>query len=1415
MDRSSVACGAVEGAGVGRGRGVERHRIEGLLGRGGMGSVYRAYDTARERVVALKRLEISSAGSTREVSTQPDASASSAVVSAADLRKEARRRSHLVALFQREYATLAQLAHPRIIEVYDYQIDEQGPFYTMELLEGHDLSKVAPLPWRRTCEILRDVASALTLLHSRRLLHRDISPRNVHCSADGPAKLIDFGAMTPMGHCDVVLGTPAFVAPEVMQKQALDARTDLYALGALGYFLLTGANAYRARTFADLHDAYRSHPLPPSARVRDVPEALDALILQLLSLERGARPASAVELVERLNALASLEQDDRLAVASAYLATPALVGRQQELVAVRRRMLRASRGRGASVLVTGPAGVGRSRFLDACALEGKLVGALVLRGAPGASGGVDHGVVRSLLLQLHASLSEAERHEFEPNLSLQSQLLPGFTWTRGNSRPVSLRPAPLTEDPASIPRDLHEYFARFAERRPLVILVDDFQAIDEPSAAVIAGLAALTSRRHLALVTALTSHTPVNAEPALRLLRSHSRVLSLEPLEAQETETLLSTVFGAVPNLAPIAHRLHEVSGGKPRLCMELAQHLVDTGVVRYEAGGFVLPETLAASDLPESVEVALRQRFERLSPRAQELGIVVALCAGTPLTVAQCSSLVTHAEASASEPTPDDRVVTEQALTELMARQLVAIEGEDPGAGASSADRHITLRQGVLGSALLLGLPAERRRELHARIAELLAREPDLGIAAAEHYFHAGRAKEGLDLLLPTAESGRLIYETRPSFHALIDQALSACEQLGRPGRQSFFFRRARYYHQLHFMEACDTRELLAFADQLGRMCGLQHWEALSEVADPDARVMRALQLAVEDYQRLPEGERVYAADRAIAELARYAGALAGYGCATFDLELLERIPSLQPYVRLAPAIAISEAIVVGLRDMRATRFNPYVAGMERVLERLDQPDHAGLRARDHLMTRIGVLCAVAASDAALGRPKALPRADELDQVPSTRLNAWRVRQIAHLYRGDAQQADACRRRVELMLIQHGATQAHQGTTLETEFMCYACSDDLLNLRRLLPELETIASAHAGWVPLHLLARAELERMRGRLEAARELYERVLEIARPGRHMMWPYTAGFHVRVLVDLGRAEEAKALGLAALAVCAQHDMGVLGDHLSAAVACAEAALGQHQAACERLDRTIARVEDEGTSGMFAGIRYEDRARLALRMRDAATFEHCLERWRAHLGEAADSPFTARASKLLDEARRTGLGVDRAAELPPTFFVAGTVQRLRRELALCVDLPECGERALALLRELTGARAGHFYVLQRGKPVLLASTDGEPPAGLQRDLEAIIAGLDETDDCATELVESTFGVTSLTSGHCAIDAEDGAVYSVFEIVARDAKRVVAAVALAFAPAERQVPAGELIAAVGEELLSRADFTRITLTQ
>ncbi|HEY6881168.1 MAG TPA: serine/threonine-protein kinase, partial [Polyangiales bacterium] len=239
-----------------------RYELGEELARGGMGAVYRVVDHTTGRTLALKR----------------------------SLSHHATGRSAL----QREYQTLVTLRHPHIIQVYDFGVDEVGPYYTMELLDGVDLRAKCPLPWRELCAYLRDIASSLALLHSRRLIHSDVTVGNVRLTSEGRAKLLDFGALATFGRNEQLAGTPPMISPEALSHGELDQRADLYALGGTAYFALCGQHAYPASSLAVLPAIWeRGRPRAPSALVPGIPAELDELVLSLLELDRDARPTSA------------------------------------------------------------------------------------------------------------------------------------------------------------------------------------------------------------------------------------------------------------------------------------------------------------------------------------------------------------------------------------------------------------------------------------------------------------------------------------------------------------------------------------------------------------------------------------------------------------------------------------------------------------------------------------------------------------------------------------------------------------------------------------------------------------------------------------------------------------------------------------------------------------------------------------------------------------------------------------------------------------------------------------------------------------------------------------------------------------------------------------------------------------------
>jgi serine/threonine-protein kinase len=218
-----------------------------------------------------------------------------------------------VARFRREAEAAARLRSPHTVELYDFGVTEDGTFYTvMELLEGMTLQTLVsahgPVPAPRAIHLLRQVCESLEEAHAAGLVHRDIKPANIHVGRVGLTpdfvKVLDFGLVksvterrdhalaTAMGGAP---GTPAYMAPEMAAGDAVDGRADLYALGCVAYYLLTGRLVFDAGTGIQMIARHlQDTPVPPSRRApQPVPAQLDDLVLRCLAKHPGDRPESA------------------------------------------------------------------------------------------------------------------------------------------------------------------------------------------------------------------------------------------------------------------------------------------------------------------------------------------------------------------------------------------------------------------------------------------------------------------------------------------------------------------------------------------------------------------------------------------------------------------------------------------------------------------------------------------------------------------------------------------------------------------------------------------------------------------------------------------------------------------------------------------------------------------------------------------------------------------------------------------------------------------------------------------------------------------------------------------------------------------------------------------------------------------
>lgn len=283
-------------------RDLGSYRLGGLIGAGGMGEVYRATHRMLARPAAIKLM-------------RPEV-----------LERRSPDRARIaVERFRREAEAAANLRSPHTIELYDFGVSDRGVFYyVMELLDGVDLERLVeqfgPVPAERAIHLLRQACDSLAEAHSQGLMHRDIKPSNIHTCRMGLTvdfvKVLDFGLVKPQPGLDSdapkltatganTPGTPAFMAPEsVFGDPTPDHRADIYALGCVGYWLLTGQLVFEALSSARMLMLHaESSPEPPSHRTTvEVPPELDALILACLAKQPGERPGSAQELTERLAA---------------------------------------------------------------------------------------------------------------------------------------------------------------------------------------------------------------------------------------------------------------------------------------------------------------------------------------------------------------------------------------------------------------------------------------------------------------------------------------------------------------------------------------------------------------------------------------------------------------------------------------------------------------------------------------------------------------------------------------------------------------------------------------------------------------------------------------------------------------------------------------------------------------------------------------------------------------------------------------------------------------------------------------------------------------------------------------------------------------------------------------------------------
>ena len=286
---------------------ADRFEIQELIGAGGLGDVYRAWDHHLNRAVAVKRVRTRGVQNDRQLFEQT----------------------------WREAMTTACLQHPNIITIFDYGIDTEGAFVVMELIEGETLEDVlirGPLQYEDFLRFAQQTLEAIGAAHALGLIHRDLKPGNFMISRPTTAsrfhvKILDFGLAKyldgprpqSMDHLNSLMGSVHYMAPEQFQRLPIDQRTDLYSLGCIFYEAITGHPAFNGENISNLIDAHlKTPPYSMKQLRRDISPKLERWIASFLEKDPTRRPPTAVEALRTLPKIQECKSNLRTTTGSLF-----------------------------------------------------------------------------------------------------------------------------------------------------------------------------------------------------------------------------------------------------------------------------------------------------------------------------------------------------------------------------------------------------------------------------------------------------------------------------------------------------------------------------------------------------------------------------------------------------------------------------------------------------------------------------------------------------------------------------------------------------------------------------------------------------------------------------------------------------------------------------------------------------------------------------------------------------------------------------------------------------------------------------------------------------------------------------------------------------------------------------------------
>ncbi len=560
-----------------------RYRLEDLMGRGGMGSVYRAWDQLTGHYVALK-----------QVTQHTGENSFSNTYDGADFR---------LAL-AREFKFLASLRHPNIIEVLDYGFDtNKHPYYTMELLDSAEtiLEAGKRESMFEQLRLLGQMLRALTYLHRRGILHRDLKPGNVMV-VDGHVKLLDFGLSIMRDRvevdepADTTAGTLAYMAPEILVGNPANITSDLYAFGMLAIEIIGGKHPFSSADVGVLiNDILYT---APDLTDVGIGAEIAVVLSRLVQKEPEDRYQSAPEVIAALENVTNQSiKSETAATRESFLQAAQLVGRESELKRLSSSLDQLKKSRGSTWLITGESGVGKSRMLDELRTLALVRGMLVMRGQAVSEGNTPYYLWRIVLRWMRLLL------ELSPQDSnLINALLPDAISANGaHSSNTGDATIQHEIDPSKILSQLLSLLRRMLHEidQPIVLIFEDIQWAGSESILLLAEVVRFVAEVPLFVIASYRDEERfnlLNKLPGVPVIR-------LQRFDSDGIADLSAAMLGAVGRQPQVLSLLQRETEGNVLFLIEVVRALAEEAGTLDEIGKMTLPESVFAGGIQRIIQ--------------------------------------------------------------------------------------------------------------------------------------------------------------------------------------------------------------------------------------------------------------------------------------------------------------------------------------------------------------------------------------------------------------------------------------------------------------------------------------------------------------------------------------------------------------------------------------------------------------------------------------------------------------------------------------------------------------------------------------------------------------------------------------------------------------------------------------------